>query len=143
MARPPPQLRLILLATCLMVCLGRAIGKRGRRGKAQQGRGSSPPQLLLAEGGRLAEAGRLDEAEAAYAGALAADPRSTAALGNRALLLPALGRSTEALDALSRLTAAAPSQPSAHYNRGLVLAGMGRHSEAAPALRRAAELGEK
>lgn len=72
-------------------------GSRAGKGSGKAGRVGGDVRQLLEAGGELAAAGRVAEAEAAFSAVLAAQPTSLAALGNRALLLPALGRSAEAV----------------------------------------------
>ncbi len=82
------------------------------------------------------QAGRLDQAEAAYAAVLQAVPAHAPTLVNLALLQQAVGRAEAALATLRRLTALRPDHPDGWFNLATLLP----PGEAAAALDRALAL---
>jgi Flp pilus assembly protein TadD len=91
-------------------------------------------------GNALKEKGDLGASEAAYRGALNADPRYGPASVNLAALLDETGRpnaAIEMLDAANRLGVALPEVPN---NLAVYLTRRGRHADAESALRRLVEL---
>jgi protein O-GlcNAc transferase len=77
-----------------------------------------------------AQAGRMDEALADIAAALALRPDDAEALLNHANVLKSLGRLEAALAGFDRALALKPGWPQAENNRGTVLQALGRHDEA-------------
>ena len=93
---------------------------------------------LLADAHAYHCAGRLAEAEAAYAAALALTPGRPTILHNLGVVVAATGDPATALAHLDAAVAAEPSYASAHYNRGVALEQLGRARDAIAAFARAA-----
>ena len=89
---------------------------------------------------RLAQAGRNDEALAAFARALEAAPGNALAHANRAILLANLGRRDEALADADASLAIDAGNAATWNTRGRVLADLGRLDEAAASFERALAL---
>lgn len=89
------------------------------------------------------QSGQLDEAEAAYASILDADPQHLDALHLFASLRLQQGRPEDALVLSEQVIALAPGISDAHDNRGTALQALGRGEDAADAFRRAIDLNPK
>ena len=76
-------------------------------------------------------AGQFDEAEAAYASALALQPEQARALSGVARGLDSRGRPDEALEYAQRAVSAGPGEPEFHHTLGFVLERQRRYTEAA------------
>jgi len=94
-------------------------------------------EVLLGEGDRLAQAGRDDEARAAFgeaadamAAQIADSPDEIAWVHNRVIALDRAGRTDEAIAALRELIAADPSNRRAYLRLGELLTDAGRSQEA-------------
>ncbi|HXH06802.1 MAG TPA: tetratricopeptide repeat protein [Vicinamibacterales bacterium] len=96
-----------------------------------------PAARHLREGVALAEAGRLEEARAAFERAAAADPSSAQAHLNLLILHAKRGDAAAAERHYRAAVALQPGLADAHYNYGVLLAGLGRTDEAAETFRRA------
>lgn len=90
----------------------------------------------LAEASRLARAGKLEEARAAYGKILTATPQSYDARTGRARVTGWLGRYAEALSDYDSLLLEIPDDGDVRIARARVLSWMGRHSQAETELRR-------
>ncbi len=86
-----------------------------------------------AEGDRLAAAGRLEEALAAYQAALTQTPDNPEVRSNLGNVLLGLGRTGEALAAYQAVLAMGFDHPLVCYNMGTALRALGRPEEALPA----------
>jgi tetratricopeptide (TPR) repeat protein len=84
-----------------------------------------------------------DDAQDAYARAIALDPRHTAARVNLGRLLQETGRPAEAAIEYRAALAAQPRHPTAAFNLGTALEDLGRFAEAIAAYRRALEADER
>lgn len=91
-------------------------------------------------GQAFAQAGRLEEAVAAYRRALGLDPANSAALASLAMVLQQLGRGEEAEPVCRDALRSRPDDVALLLSLGAVLAMQGRHDEAIEVLRRADEL---
>jgi predicted O-linked N-acetylglucosamine transferase (SPINDLY family) len=90
-----------------------------------------PKQLeMIQKAVALHQAGRLDEAEAAYRKVLGAIPAHPDLLTNLAAVVLQKGKLEEGLQLLSRSLAIAPNQPIAWHNRGNALKDLQRPAEA-------------
>ncbi|HEV3444747.1 MAG TPA: tetratricopeptide repeat protein [Gemmataceae bacterium] len=98
------------------------------------------PGARLNLGDALRDAGRLDEAAAAYRRAIELQPDYAEAYGELGNVLQRQGRSEEAMNALRQAIALKPAYAVAHANLGAILWQKGRADEAIPVLRRAIEL---
>ena len=85
-------------------------------------------------------AGRLDEAERAYAAALAADPSDALVEHNLAVLRMQRGDHAAALPVLERDARSHPDEPEFHANLGLAYVGVDRFDDAIAAHKRALAL---
>jgi Flp pilus assembly protein TadD len=85
-------------------------------------------------------AGRLEEAERAYAAALASDPGDPVVEHNLALIRMQRGDVASALPVLERGARSRPDEPEFHANLGLAYAGLDRFDDAIAAHRRALAL---
>jgi tetratricopeptide (TPR) repeat protein len=85
---------------------------------------------LIHRGTTAFAAGRLDEAEAAFREAVAADPGDAVAHLNLGSALAGQGRLDEALAELREAIRLEPGSARAHYNLGTLFASLGRDSEA-------------
>ncbi|MEW6270860.1 MAG: tetratricopeptide repeat protein [Thermodesulfobacteriota bacterium] len=88
------------------------------------------PKILATRAAALAAAGRIDEADAAYAHALRADPGSPLALLGRGVVLAERQRWAEAEAAYRTLLAHEPGHAKAHAGLAFVLAAQDRREEA-------------
>jgi tetratricopeptide (TPR) repeat protein len=84
----------------------------------------------LAEGERLFQDGRFDEAEEAFRDALKSDARHTKAHNDLACVLWETGRPEEALQQLTRAIQITPDDRDAVWNVGQILRSMGRDQDA-------------
>src|SRR3954447_15797099 len=91
---------------------------------------ASPFEQLVTDAVAHHEAGRLDEAEAAYRVALGLAPGHPAATHNLGVIAAARGRHREALAHFDAAIAAEPQYASAHYNRASALQALGRSRDA-------------
>ena len=96
---------------------------------------AADPQLIDAL--RLHQAGRLEEAEAAYTEILVSKPDHVDALHLLTTLRLQQGRAADALALADKVIALAPDAADAHGNRGTALQALQRTGEAATAFRRA------
>jgi tetratricopeptide (TPR) repeat protein len=119
----------------------------GRKFKQCHGSFSAPAAALPVDADALAraavaahQAGRIDEAERGYRGALAVAPDHPIASHYLGVALYQRNRFDEAIPLLARSAAAVPQEPEFHNNLGLALAAVDRHDDAAAAYRRALEL---
>ena len=78
----------------------------------------------------LHQAGRLDEAQAAYDAVLASDPKNPDALCLRGAVDLQLGRTSVALARFDQALAVRPDHAAAHANRAAALLALGRYGEA-------------
>ncbi len=108
-------------------------------GKALEAHGEASI-FLVTYGAALGAQGKLVEAAAAYARALAIDPDNAAAHCNLGSTLRGLGRPSEAVDACRRALALQPDFPEALCNLGAALSELGEAAQAAETLRRALAL---
>jgi Flp pilus assembly protein TadD len=88
----------------------------------------------------LHEAGRAEEAEAAYLRAITGHPQFVDAQRNYSVLLKEQNRSEEALQRFDSVAALAPDDPGVHVERAIVLETLGREAEAEAAYRRCLDL---
>ncbi len=98
------------------------------------------PQVAIVErllGAGQIGMGRLAEAEAAFARALAIEPGDAQTLFNHGVVLQEQGRLDQAVDAYRRSLAIQPGQPAARFNLGNALLALGRADEAVTAYREA------
>jgi tetratricopeptide (TPR) repeat protein len=86
------------------------------------------------------EAGRLEEAEAAYRELLKDDPRQPGVLHNLGVIAATSGRTEEALTLFDTAIEIEPTYASAHFNRAGSLNALGRLDEATEGFRRTVEL---
>ena len=110
------------------------------RSLVPRGAGMTARATLLAEALAHHSAGRLAEAEAAYARALALAPGRPTILHNLGVVTAARGQHAAALAHLDAAIAVEPEYASAHYNRGVALQQLGRSREAIGAFARAAAI---
>lgn len=99
--------------------------------------GPDDARVAFEEGVAHHRAGRVTQALAAYAQALAFDPKMSAALVNRAVGLNQLGQREEAMECLNQALSLDPTQPVSWMALSDVLKALGHADEAATALRRA------
>jgi predicted TPR repeat methyltransferase len=92
-----------------------------------------PTRMPLADGNRLAAAGRLEEALAAYRTALAHAPDNPEIRSNLGNVLLGLGRTEEALATYREVLAVGFDHPLVYYNMGTALRALGRPEAALPA----------
>ena len=86
------------------------------------------------------QAGRLDEAEAAYRDALILAPRHAATHHNLGVVFAAQGRHPAAIAQFDEVIAAEPNYAAAHYNRAVALVKLGRRRDAITGFTRACAL---
>lgn len=86
--------------------------------------------MSLARAEQLRDLGRWDEAEAAYAEVLAADPDNDDARVGHGLMLVALGAFDTAIEEFDRVLARAPGHTGARYHRAFTCALLRRDDEA-------------
>lgn len=103
-------------------------------------RRQADPSTLTNFGLALHQAGRQEEALAAFDRALAANPELFAALFNRGNALMVLGRLDDAVASYDRALTSDPKFAGAHFNRGEALRQLQRFGDALTALERAASL---
>ena len=91
---------------------------------------------LVGAASRYYQAGRLEDAEAAYRSALALAPSDTAITHNLGVIAAALGRQQNAIALFDDVIARQPRYVSAHYNRALALLALGQSRAAIEGLSR-------
>src|SRR3954470_19394182 len=91
---------------------------------------ASPFEQSVADAVAHQEAGRLDQAEAAYRDALGFAPGHPAVTHNLGVIAAAKGRHREALAHFDAATTAEPQYASAHYNRASALQALGQSRDA-------------
>ena len=91
---------------------------------------ASPFEQSVADAVAHHEAGRLDQAEAAYRDALGFAPGHPAVTHNLGVIAAAKGRHREALAHFDAAIAAEPQYASAHYNRASALQALGQSRDA-------------
>lgn len=91
---------------------------------------ASPFEQRVADAVAHHEAGRLDQAEAAYRDALELAPGHPAIIHNLGVIAAAKGLHREAIAQFDLAIAAEPRYASAHYNRGSALQALGRSRDA-------------
>src|SRR5262245_21076463 len=82
------------------------------------------------------EAGRLDQAEAAYRNALSLAPGHPAVTHNLGVIAAARGQHREAIAHFDAAIAAEPQYAAAHYNRASALQALGRSRDALQSMAR-------
>src|SRR6476661_4952449 len=97
---------------------------------------ASPFEQLVTDAVAHHEAGRLDEAEAAYRDALGLAPGHPAVTHNLGVIAAARGRHREALAHFDAAIAAEPQYASAHYSRASALQALGQPRDALQSLAR-------
>src|SRR3954464_13215941 len=97
---------------------------------------ASPFEQSVADAVAHHEAGRLDQAEAAYRDALGFAPGHPAVTHNLGVIAAARGRHREALTHFDAAIAAEPQYASAHYNRASALQTLGQPRDALQSLAR-------
>ena len=97
---------------------------------------ASPFEQLVTDAVAHHEAGRLDEAEAAYRDALGLAPGHPAVTHNLGVIAAARGRHREALAHFDAAIAAEPQYASAHYSRASALQTLGQPRDALQSLAR-------
>ncbi|HJS57990.1 MAG TPA: sulfatase-like hydrolase/transferase [Vicinamibacteria bacterium] len=125
--------------------LASSLRKAGRAAEAASalatlGEDVVDPVLWHERGLAMAEAGRLDQAEASERKAIELNPVLPEPHNHLGVLLARSGRPTEALQRFETVTALDPNNARAWNNRGNVLRELGRSDEAAAAYRKATEL---
>ncbi len=105
-------------------------GKRKAPVAAAQPRASAAVSPLLAQAFNLFKAGRLPEAERAYATLIVQQPRLAVAHNHLGLIAKALGQTERAVTLLLRAVELDPNDPSGHTNLGNLLFKLGRPAEA-------------
>src|SRR3954453_7072707 len=98
---------------------------------------ASPFEQSVADAVAHHEAGRLDQAEAAYRNALGFAPGHPAVTHNLGVIAAGRGRHREALTHFDAAIAAEPQYASAHYNRASALQALGQSRDALQSLARA------
>jgi tetratricopeptide (TPR) repeat protein len=101
---------------------------------------ASPFDQLVADAIALHKAGRLDQAEAAYRGALGISPGHPAVTHNLGVIAAAQGKHDSAVGYFDDAIAAEPSYVSAHYNRAVALNALGQPRDALQAFARVCAL---
>lgn len=101
------------------------------------------PDALNCLGQLHLQQGAADRAEALFAQAVTARPKTATYQINHGLALRRLGRSEEALAAFARARSLDRSLAEAHHQAGIVLKSLGRYAEAIAALREAVRLAPK
>jgi tetratricopeptide (TPR) repeat protein len=96
-----------------------------------------PPEDCLSSAGSLAEAGRLEEAAAAFEGCVANDPESAVARFNYGGVLRRLGRNDAAIEQLSAAQRLAPEDGDVEVELGLAYMVTGADAAAIDAFKRA------
>src|SRR6185295_7654319 len=91
---------------------------------------ASPFEQYVAGAVAHHEAGRLDQAEAAYRDALRFSPGHPAIIHNLGVIAAANGRHREAIAQFDAAIATEPQYASAHYNRASALQALGRSRDA-------------
>lgn len=91
---------------------------------------ASPFEQLVAGAVAHHEAGRLDQAEAAYREALSLSPNHAAVTHNLGVIAAAKGRTSEAVAYFDAAIAAEPQYATAHYNRASALQALGQSRDA-------------
>ncbi len=91
---------------------------------------ASPFEQLVADAVAHHEAGRLDQAEAAYRDALRLSPGHAAVTHNLGVIAAARGRHREAIAHFDAAIAAEPQYATAHYNRASALQALGQSRDA-------------
>jgi tetratricopeptide (TPR) repeat protein len=97
---------------------------------------ANPFEQSVADAVAHHEAGRLDQAEAAYRNALGLSPGHAAVTHNLGAIAAAKGRHREALAHFDAAIAAEPQYASAHYNRASALQALGQPRDALQSLAR-------
>lgn len=122
--------------------MNRTDRRQAERRAAKRGQAPTPfaLQLLLDEGKRHHQAGRLDAAEQAYRQALELAPDHPEALHLMGLSAYRAGRLDTAIDCLRRATERTPSAPLYWFNFGVVTQRAGRFEEAVHAYQQALKL---
>jgi protein O-GlcNAc transferase len=98
------------------------------------------PQQMIAEAQRLAQAGRLAEAEAILRQLIDRAPNHAELLNQTALLCRQQGKLTEAEELMRRAVSINPASPAYHNNLGAVLAELGHKAEALECFQRVTTL---
>ena len=101
---------------------------------------ASGERIHLLEGRRAFDAGRYEDAAAAFQKAVEAAPRSARARINLATALGQQGAVPEALTQLEQAIALQPDNPTAHFNLAVLLERQGRTGEAVTRWRQVVEL---
>ena len=101
---------------------------------------ANDPDALVRSGADAHRAGRLDEAERAYRGALALAPDHTLADHYLGVIESHRGRVADALPRLERTAAARPDEPDFHVHLGLAYAAADRFDDAVTCYRKALAL---
>lgn len=101
---------------------------------------ASGERIHLLEGRRAFDAGRYEDAAAAFQKAVEADPRSARARINLATALGQQGAVPEALAQLEQAIALQPDNPTARFNLAVLLERQGRTEEAVTQWRQVVEL---
>ena len=97
---------------------------------------ASPFEQRVADAVAHHEAGRLDQAEAAYRDALGLAPGHPAITHNLGVIAAANGRHREAIAQFDAAIAVEPQYASAHYNRASALQALGQTRDALQSLAR-------
>jgi tetratricopeptide (TPR) repeat protein len=118
----------------------KATRQRGRQAADPAGAGGGEVRRLLAAGLAQQRAGRLAEAERAYARVLELDPANADARYFRATVYLQTGRRQAGISELGAAIERAPDNPGAFYSLGAALAEEGRLEEAVAACRAALRL---
>jgi tetratricopeptide (TPR) repeat protein len=101
---------------------------------------SALPTYHHLRGSLLEEAGRFEEARAAYARALEIDPEQTETAVNLGLLLGKLGKAREGIEVLDAALARHPKATNALRNRAVLRLGLGERERFSADLERAFEI---
>ena len=112
--------------------------RRAAARKARAGGGGAPDALGLAV--QHHQAGRFEQAQAAYRRILASHPRHADALHLFGVLHHQTGDAKAAIDLIREAIKANPRDPAFHYNLGEALRGAGAYAEAAESYRKAIAL---
>jgi tetratricopeptide (TPR) repeat protein len=105
-------------------------GKRKAPVTAAHPRAAAAVPPLLSQAFNLFKAGRLQEAERAYATLVVQQPRLAVAHNHLGLIAKALGQTERAVSLLQRAVELDPNDPSGHTNLGNLLLKLGRAAEA-------------